>query len=133
MPTFIVGLDRMGTGFYNHVMNYCHVTGHPRDPKIYKQIYDQCVSQIVNKMDSDFQVFMGNLMTLPCWDLIHYLPEPPQHDLIATFRDEFRSFAIWLWGEFNSKQLFQENYFFIFENASSTFVIVNAYVNADQI
>ena len=133
MPTYIVGLDRVGYQFHNDVVRYCQVTGHPAETNLYKQIYDQCLSQILHRMDSDFQAFMLNIMELPCWDLIHYLPEPIDYQKVEEFKNAFRAMAIWLWGEFNRKGLFNEELIYIFENASSTFIIVNAYVDADQL
>lgn len=133
MPTFIVGLDRVGATFYNNVINYCNITGHPGSPELYKQIYDQCLSQILHKMDSNIDAFMLNLVELPCWDLIYYLPTPLQPQVAEIFKGEFRAFALWIWTEFNNKGLFNEEYVYIFENASTTFVIVNAYIDAGQI
>lgn len=132
MPTYIVGLDRVGYQFHNDVVRYCEVTGHRRDTALYKQIYDQCLSQMLHKMDRDFQAFMLNLMELPSWSLIHYLPEPLNYAVIGEFKDAFRAMAVWLWGEFNNKGLFNHQYIYVFENASSTFIIVNAYIDADQ-
>ena len=132
MPTYIVGLERVGYQFHNDVIQYCQATGHPADNNLYKQIFDQCISQILNKMESDFQAFMLNIMELPCWDLIHYLQEPIDYERSSPFKDAFRSFAIWLWGEFQNKGLFERQYIYIFEYATSTFIMVNAYVDAGQ-
>ena len=132
MPIYVVGLERAGYQFYNDVIFYCQETGHPSDQALYKQIYDQCLSQILNKMDMDFQIFMLNIMELPCWDLIHYLTEPIDYQRSAPFKDAFRAFAIWLWGEFNQRHLFDRRYIYVFESATTTMVLVNAYVDADQ-
>lgn len=131
MPKFIIGLDDQGYQFKNQVIYYCQITNQPSTPQHHDQIYHECLSQIFQKLNPDFQTFLYNLMELPVWATIYYLDGPVDYDKVAFFRDAVRAFGIFIWHTMRQRAGMDERYFYLLESCGPTVAIVGAYVNAD--
>lgn len=132
MGKLIIGIDPGSYQFKNDVIHYCQETGQPSTPMHHKAIFQECLSQIFQKMDQDFQVFMANLMELPVWTTIHYVDAPVDYDQATPFKHAVRAFAITLWHTMHNKGCLNNQNIYILESCSDTLAIVGQYVDADQ-
>ncbi len=132
MGKLIVGLSPASYQFKNDVVFYCQETGQPSTPDHHTAIFKECVSQILQRMDSDFQVFMANLMDLPVWATIHYVDAPVDYSRAEPFKHAVRAFAITIWNTLSTKGCLDNNNLYLLESCSTEFAIVGQYLDADQ-
>lgn len=132
MGTYIVGLERQGIQLFQDVLQYCQLTEQPTDQTTIKQIYDQCLSQVVQMLTTDFQAFLINIQSLPVWSMIYYLEQPLPYDRVEYFRNSVRVFAIWLWTQMTQTGILHETEFYVFHHATLSILVLQSYVNADQ-
>lgn len=132
MGTYIVGLERQGIQLFQDVLQYCQLTEQPTDQQTIRQIYDQCLSQVVQMLTTDFQEFVVNIQSLPVWSMIYYLEQPLPYDRVEYFRNSLRSFAIWLWTQMFQTGILHETEFYVFHHATLSILVLQSYVNADQ-
>ena len=132
MGTYIVGLERQGIQLFQDVLQYCQLTEQPTDQTTIKQIYDQCLSQVVQMLTTDFQAFLINIQSLPVWSMIYYLEQPLPYDRVEYFRNSVRTFAIWLWTQMDQTGILHETEFYVFHHATLSILVLQSYVNADQ-
>lgn len=133
MPKIIFGMEQFGHQFKNDVIYYCQATGNPSTPESHTQIFHECLSQILAKMDADFQVFMTNLMMLPDWRTIHYLEEPINYQATAPFKDAVRAFAVLIWERLKNKGNLDQRYYYLLESCTDQYAVIGAYINADTV
>ena len=126
MPRYIIGLEQEGTEFYNSVINYCHQTGQPNRDGIVDAIFHEVISQILSRMTFDTQVFMGEMMALPIWQSIHYLPDPVDYGRCEPFKNDVRAFGLWLHHRLITKGNLLPNHHYVFEHANRNIVVAVA-------
>jgi len=133
MPKIIISLLPHSNVFKAEVLRYCKETGNPDTPQHHTEIFFQCLSQILNKMDSDGQAFMGNLMELPVWETIHYLDTPVNYDITVHFRNEMRAFGLAIWHEITSRYRPTEPTIYVLESCDISMAVIGAYVDSSLV
>lgn len=130
MPKLIVGLEQNGYRFMNEVRQYCQVTGHPTDQEFVKNVYHECLSQILSLIHADIQEFMANLQQLPSWKTIHYLPSPVDYEMTSKFASDVKAMGFMIWHRLKDRGNLDARYFYALESCSEQFMIVSCLVDS---
>lgn len=124
---FIIGTDRFGYQFMNDVIRYCQDTGQPSHPEIHKAIYHESISQILSKLDVNFDTFMLNLMEVPQWETIYYGDKDLDFQQAKPFMSQVRAFGITLWTRMNERRTLLPNRYYLLESEDEQLLVVASY------
>ena len=133
MPKIIINLLPFSNNFKTAVLQYCKETGNPDTPERHTEIFYQCLSQIIHKMDMDGNAFMANLMELPYWETIHYLATPVDYELTESFRASMRAFGLAVWHELISHYRPDEPSIYVLESCDISMAVIGVYVDAGTV